>query len=87
MGIIGSIRKHSWVAVLVVGIAIVAFIIGDLTKNRGGIPDMGKINNTTITAQHFNELVEEMENNYKAQQGLAQVPSEVVIICIRGKFR
>ena len=77
MGIIGSIRKHSWVAVLVVGIAIVAFIIGDLTKNRGGIPDMGKINNTTITAQHFNELVEEMENNYKAQQGLAQVPSEV----------
>ena len=34
MGIIGNIRKHSWIAVLVVGIAIIAFIIGDLTKNR-----------------------------------------------------
>lgn len=77
MGIIGSIRKHSWVAVAIVGIAIVAFIIGDLTKNRGGIPDMGKINNTTITAQHFNALAEEMENNYKAQQGVGQVPSDV----------
>lgn len=77
MGIIGSIRKHSWVAVLLVGIAIIAFIIGDLTKQRGGIPDLGKINGTTITAQHFNELVEEQENMYKMQQGLNQIPSEV----------
>lgn len=77
MGIIGSIRKHSWVAVTIVGIAIVAFIIGDLTKNQRGIPDLGKINNTTITSQHFNELVEEMEANYKAQQGVAQIPSDV----------
>lgn len=77
MGIIGSIRKHSWVAVLLVGIAIVAFIIGDLTKQRGGIPDLGKINGTTITAQHFNNLVEEQENMYKMQQGLNQIPSEV----------
>lgn len=77
MGIIGSIRKHSWIAVAVVGLAIVAFIIGDLTKNRGGIPDLGKINNTTITAQHFNALTAEMEENYKNQQGVAQVPSNV----------
>lgn len=77
MGIIGSIRKHSWVAVLLVGIAIIAFIIGDLTKQRGGIPDLGKINGTTITAQHFNSLVEEQENMYKMQQGLNQIPSEV----------
>jgi peptidyl-prolyl cis-trans isomerase D len=77
MGIIGSIRKHSWIAVAVVGVAIVAFIIGDLTKNNRGIPDMGKINGTTITYQHFNELMEEMENNYKRQQGVSQVPADV----------
>ena len=77
MGIIGSIRKHSWVAVAVVGVAIVAFIIGDLTKNNRGIPDMGKINGTTVTYQRFNELMEEMENNYKRQQGVSQVPAEV----------
>ena len=77
MGIIGSIRKHSWIAVAVVGVAIVAFIIGDLTKNNRGIPDMGKINGTTISYQHFNELMEEMENNYKRQQGVSQVPTDV----------
>lgn len=77
MGIIGNIRKHSWIAVAVVGIAIVAFIIGDLTKNKQGYPDMGKINGQTITYQRFNELTEEMENNYKRQQGIAQIPSDV----------
>ena len=61
----------------VVGVAIVAFIIGDLTKNNRGIPDMGKINGTTISYQHFNELMEEMENNYKRQQGVSQVPTDV----------
>ena len=77
MAIIGSIRKHSWIAVAIVGIAILAFILGDLTKNRGGIPDMGKVNATTMTSQRFNELVSEMENNYKMQQQTTQIPSEV----------
>lgn len=76
MAIIGTIRKHSWVAVLIVGIAILAFILGDLTKNRGGIPDMGKVNGATLTNQRFNELVNEMENNYKAQYQVAQVPAD-----------
>ena len=76
MGIIGSIRKHSWIAVAIVGIAILAFILGDLTKNRGGIPDVGKVNATTMTSQRFNELVAEMENNYKTQQQTTQVPAE-----------
>ena len=77
MGIIGSIRKHSWIAVAVVGAAIIAFIIGDLTKNNRGIPDMGKINGSTITYQRFNELIEETENNYMRQQGISQIPADV----------
>ena len=77
MGIIGSIRKHSGIAVAVVGIAIVAFIIGDLTKNQRGVPDMGKIGDQTITYARYNEKVEEMEESYKAQQGVAQIPAEV----------
>ena len=77
MAIIGTIRKHSWVAVLIVGIAILAFILGDLTKNRGGVPDMGTVNGTTLTNQRFNELVTEMENNYKAQYQVGQVPADV----------
>lgn len=77
MGIIGTIRKHSWVAVTIVGVAIVAFIIGDLTKNRGGIPDLGKVNGTTMTAQRFNQKVEELEANYKRQNGTEQISSDV----------
>ncbi len=77
MAIIGTIRKHSWVAVLIVGVAILAFILGDLTKNRSSIPDMGKVNSATMTNQRFNELVNEMENNYKTQQQTAQVPADV----------
>lgn len=77
MGAIGKIREHSGIAVAIVGIAIVAFIIGDLTKNKGGIPDMGKIGKTTITAQHFNALTDEMEAQVKAQQGIAQISNDM----------
>ena len=77
MAIIGTIRKHSWVAVAIVGIAILAFIAGDLTKNNRGIPDMGKVDGTVMTHQRFDELVGQMEDNYKMQQQTTQVPSEV----------
>ena len=77
MAIIGSIRKHSWIAVVLVGGAILAFIFQDLSKNRSSIPDMGKVNATTMTSQRFNELVTEMENNYKMQQQTTQIPSDV----------
>lgn len=77
MGIIGSIRKHSWIAVAIVGIAIIAFIIGDLTKNNRGIPDMGSVNGETMTRQRFDDLVQQAEDNYKMQQQTTQVPGEV----------
>ena len=77
MGIIGTIRKHSWIAVAVVGIAIVAFIIGDLTKNNRGVPDMGKIGGNTVTAQRFEYLLDEAEDGYRRQQGVEQIPSDV----------
>lgn len=75
MGIIGSIRKHSGLAVTIVGLAIVAFIIGDVAKNRR-IPDMGKIGSTTITSQHFNAMTQEMEEQYKQQTGQTSIPAE-----------
>jgi peptidyl-prolyl cis-trans isomerase D len=63
--------------VAIVGIAILAFILGDLTKNNGGIPDVGKVNGEVLTSQRFNEKVAEMENNYKVQQQTTQVPAEM----------
>ncbi|MBP5527624.1 MAG: SurA N-terminal domain-containing protein [Bacteroidales bacterium] len=79
MAIIGTIRKHSWIAVVLVGGAILAFIFQDLSKNRGGIPDVGKVDGATMTSQRFNELVTEAEDNYKMQYQVTQVPSEVEI--------
>ena len=79
MAIIGTIRKHSWIAVVLVGGAILAFIFQDLSKNRGGIPDVGKVDDATMTSQRFNELVTEAEDNYKMQYQVTQVPSEVEI--------
>lgn len=76
MGIIGTIRKHSGWAVAIVGIAIVCFIIGDLTKNGNKIPDLGIIDGRTITSQVFNARVAEYEENYKAQTGALNVDNE-----------
>ena len=56
MGIIGSIRKHSWVAVLIVGIAIIAFIIGDLRKNNTQ-DTFAKIDGDKITYRFFEDRV------------------------------
>ena len=77
MGAIGTIRKHSWIAVAIVGVAIVAFIIGDQTKNNNKKPDLGRIGSTTITYQRFNDMVEEQEQNYQRQYNVAQVPAEM----------
>jgi peptidyl-prolyl cis-trans isomerase D len=77
MGIIGSIRKHSWVAVAIVGIAIIAFILGDLTKNNRSIPEVGKVNGEILTRQRFDQLNDQMEENYKRQYQTTQVPTDV----------
>ena len=60
MGIIGSIRKHSWIAVLIVGIAIVAFIIGDLNKGSKQ-KAFAKIDGDEITYDYFNSRVNTLE--------------------------
>ncbi|MDY5968466.1 MAG: peptidylprolyl isomerase [Bacteroidales bacterium] len=76
MGVIGNIRKHSWIAVVLVGVATIAFILGDLTKNRGGIPDMGTINGNTVTNQRFETLYEDMKSQVMRNQGLVSLTSE-----------
>lgn len=79
MGIIGRIRKHSGLAVTIVGLAIVAFIIGDLSKNNNGNMEMGKIDGQVITSQHFDMLYREHEANMKQQYlqyyGTSQLPA------------
>ena len=76
MGVIGNIRKHSWIAVVLVGVATLAFILGDLTKNNGRIPDMGEINGNTITNQRFEALYEETKAQVMRNQGVASLNNQ-----------
>ncbi len=76
MAIIGEIRKHSGIAVAIVGIAIAAFIIGDLTKNGNKQPDLGSIDGEEITYAHFNALTTQKEEIVKKQQQSDQITTE-----------
>jgi peptidyl-prolyl cis-trans isomerase D len=63
MALIGTIRKHSALAVILVGVAIGAFIVSDLfTGKRGSrksIPSVGTIAGEEITALDYNRRVED----------------------------
>jgi peptidyl-prolyl cis-trans isomerase D len=66
MAIIGKIRKHSGLVILVVGIAIAAFVIGDFGKKRvRGTDDIGVVNGENIPYIEFNTKV---EKNLEAQK-------------------
>ena len=77
MGIIGRIRKRGWIAVVIVGIAIIAFIIGDFAKKQPNHTDLGKINHNTITYNYFEQRAAELMDNYRQQQQNDQIPNEV----------
>jgi peptidyl-prolyl cis-trans isomerase D len=60
MAIIGRIRKHSGLAVIIVGVAIAAFVIGDFGKKRSrGSNDIGSVNGEAISYPEFNTKVEQ----------------------------
>ncbi|MEM6316897.1 MAG: peptidylprolyl isomerase [Bacteroidota bacterium] len=58
MALIGTIRKNSWLLIVVIGLALAAFIIMDMTSagNRGGAVTslaMGKIEGKTVDWNEF----------------------------------
>lgn len=60
MAIIGTIRKHSALAVIIVGVAIAAFVIGDFGKQQTrSTTDIGSVNGDDISYMDFNSKVEE----------------------------
>jgi len=60
MAIIGRIRKHSGLAVIIIGVAIAAFVIGDFGKKRyRGTNDVGSVGGEAITSGDFNAKVEQ----------------------------
>lgn len=63
MALIGTIRKHSALAVILVGVAITAFIVSDLFTGRGkrghAQPSIGTIAGEEITVKDYNQRVED----------------------------
>ena len=69
MAAIGSIRKHSTLLVIVIGGALLAFILGDFMKKRNRRDvNAGKVNGVEITIMDFNKKLDENIENTKQQQ-------------------
>ncbi len=57
MALIGTIRKNSWLLVVLIGLALAAFIIMDMTSNRTGVGSneftIGEVNGEKISWPEF----------------------------------
>ncbi len=56
MAVIGKIRKRSGLLVVVIGVALAAFVLGDFATGGGGRPEMnvGTVDGEDINIQDFN---------------------------------
>jgi len=77
MAIIGKIRKHSGLVVIIVGVAIAAFVIGDFSKksNRGS-NDIGTVNGESIPYAEFNNKVEKNLEIQKENSGTDKITDQ-----------
>ena len=70
MAAIGSIRKHGTLLIIVIGVALLAFILGDLSKSTGSSREVniGQVEGEDITYMDFNKQVEQTTNATKQNQ-------------------
>jgi len=69
MAAIGNIRKHSTMLVIVIGVAMAAFILGDFAKQRGRRDvNVGVVDGQEITIMDFNKEFETNLDNTKRQK-------------------
>lgn len=77
MAIIGKIRKHSGLAVIIIGVAIAAFVIGDFGKKRTqGNSDIGVVNGESIPYAEFNIQVEQAMEAQKDNSGSDKISDQ-----------
>ena len=71
MAVIGNIRKRSGLLVIVIGVALAAFVLGDFAAGGGGRPEMnvGSVDGEDISIQDFNMRYEQNANAQQQQQG------------------
>lgn len=78
MAVIGKIRKHSGLLIVVIGIALAAFVLGDLSKASGGRTNtVGEVNGEEISYKAFSSRVEQnLEYQKQQQRKQSLTPSE-----------
>ena len=79
MAVLEDIRKKGGIIVsFVIGIALLAFIIGDFLPGRGGRNyDIAKIAGETLSVQNFESKIEEVTNLYKQQSGQSNIDDQL----------
>jgi len=80
MAVIGSIRKQSTFLVIVIGVALAAFVLGDFAKSSRSAPSMivGVVDGEDITIMDFNSESEQIIENTKRQQNKERLtPDEI----------
>lgn len=82
MATLEKIRNQAGLLVIVVGLALFAFIIGDFLNSgssyfRQNQDQVATVNDTPINIQEYEHRIEEMTNIYKMQSQSNNVPEEI----------
>ncbi|MFP4469291.1 MAG: peptidylprolyl isomerase [Bacteroidales bacterium] len=80
MAVIGQIRKHSGLLIVIVGIALAAFVLGDFIRpsQKHQQNYIGEIAGTEIPIQEFNQKVDEQLQIRREQQQTENVSAQDV---------
>ena len=84
MAVIGKIREKSMLLLIVIGVAMLAFVLGDLFKSGSQFfsdgNQIGEIDGVEITAIEFNERLEQAVTSWEMQNGGAAADAEVELL-------
>jgi len=80
MAVIGNIRKHSTFLIIIIGVALAAFVLGDFAKGGGGSREVniGSVAGEDITIMDFNLKVDQFIQNTKQQQNKERLTSDEI---------
>ncbi len=77
MAIIGEIRKHYWLLVAIIGIALLLFVLSDFQRKKGKQSNsIGTIAGEKIAITEFNKKVDENSEMQKANSGKENLTAE-----------
>ncbi|NQY68512.1 MAG: SurA N-terminal domain-containing protein [Flavobacteriales bacterium] len=72
MAVLGSIRKYSWLVMVVIGLGLLLFIGGDFFSNQSGSSrnsDLAEINDVVVSPQEYDNRLQQQINSFKQRSG------------------